>query len=115
MEEVKGLLFAFLGGILLDLRWQSIVGLSSFYLVCASYILSFFPKKARFKFGFKMVLLGIGALVFFQLFKFGVYRLLGIEYDVSFIVLIGRVLLDALIFCFVLVLMRVGGLRKLEV
>ncbi|MCS7233130.1 MAG: hypothetical protein N3C62_00155 [Synergistetes bacterium] len=112
LSSVKALLFAFLSGFLLDLRWEPVIGLSSIYFVSIAYPLSSLIRGSRFKLRYRSILIGLAILFLFQAFKFGFYRLLRLEYDVNFIIFFGRVIIDTLILGMGLILMRLSGGTK---
>lgn len=109
LSEVKGLFFAFISGLLLDLRWEPVVGLSSLYFVSVSYLLVNLIRGSRFGFRYRSILVGFAVLLFFQVFKLAFYRLLKLEYDINLIIFWGRILIDTLILGMGLILARLSG------
>lgn len=112
LNDVKRLFFAFIGGLLLDLRWEPIIGLSSLYFISVVYLLGTFIKGSRFKLHYRTILVGFVILLFFQVFKFGFYRLLKLEYDVNLVIFLGRVLIDTLMLGMGLISMKLSGGTK---
>ncbi len=95
---VSAVFLSFGAGLMLDLRWEPVVGLSSVYLTVAAYLIDLFHRSPRFR---SRSLKYIGVFLFlmlFYLFKFSFYSLLNVEYDVSYPVLLGRIVIDMLLF-----------------
>ncbi len=95
---IRAVFLAFGAGLMLDLRWEPVVGLSSVYLTVAAYLIDLFYHSPRFKsHGLKHAGVFL-LLMLFYLFKFSFYSLLNVEYDVSYPVLLGRIVIDMLLF-----------------
>lgn len=105
---IGAIFLAFGAGLMLDLRWEPIVGLSSAYLSIAVYLIDAIYRSARVK---SRSLRYLGAFLFlalFYAFKFAFYSLLNVEYDVSYLVLLGRIAIDIIIFGIGLIILGRG-------
>ncbi len=112
LSEAKGIFLAFLSGLLVDLRWEPIIGLSSIYFILSYYIFSLMVQFYRRRLNYLTNLFAcIMVFSFFQVFKMAFYHILGIEYEVSYLILTGRVIVDVFIFLigFIFISRKSGG------